>query len=123
MKILVVEDDPMLRDGLVDLGGEQLAPYTAANAGIMGMTRTLAREWGPRGLRVNAIAPGWVLTERQLDLWATPEALQAFLDRQCLKRHLQPDDIVGTTLFLASGTSAMMTSQMLVIDAGVTVTG
>lgn len=97
--------------------------YTGSNAGITGMTRSLAREFGPDKIRVNAIAPGWVLTERQLDKWATPEGLAAHLDRQCLKEHLEPQDIVGTTLFLASDISRMMTGQAVVIDGGVAVTG
>lgn len=106
---------------MLGLGG--LSPYTAANAGIMGLTRSLAREWGPEGIRVNAVAPGWIMTERQLDLWVTPEALAAFLERQCLKETLSPADVVGTVLFLASGTSRMMTGQMLAIDGGVVGTG
>ncbi|WP_299043008.1 SDR family oxidoreductase [uncultured Tateyamaria sp.] len=97
--------------------------YTGANAGINGMTRSLAREFGPDRIRVNALAPGWVLTQKQLDQWATPEGLAAHMERQCLKDHLEPDDIVGATLFLASGTSKMMTGQSLVIDGGVVVTG
>ncbi len=105
------------------MGGAGMAPYVTSNAGITGMTRALAREWGPQGLRVNAIAPGWVLTENQMTKWATPENLSAFLDLQCLKRHLAPEDITGTALFLASDASAMMTSQVLVVDAGVAVTG
>ncbi|MEY1554229.1 SDR family NAD(P)-dependent oxidoreductase [Yoonia sp. R2331] len=105
------------------MGGKGMAPYVTSNAGITGMTRALAREWGPQGLRVNAIAPGWVLTDKQMEKWATPETLAAFLDLQCLKRHLKPEDVVGTALFLASDSSAMMTSQVLVVDAGVVVTG
>ncbi len=105
------------------MGGAGMSPYVTSNAGITGMTRALAREWGPKGLRVNAIAPGWVLTENQMAKWATPESLADFLDLQCLKRHLTPEDIVGTALFLASDASAMMTSQVLVVDAGVVVTG
>jgi NAD(P)-dependent dehydrogenase (short-subunit alcohol dehydrogenase family) len=103
----------------VMMGLPNLAPYIAANAGIMGLTRTLAREWGPDNIRVNALAPGWVLTDRQKRLWITPEALQAHLDRQCLKTPLDPDDVLGGTLFLASDTSRMMTGQTLVIDGGV----
>lgn len=105
------------------MGGAGMAPYVTSNAGITGMTRALAREWGPHGLRVNAIAPGWVLTSKQMDKWATPENLAAFMDLQCLKRHLEPEDITGTALFLASDASAMITSQVLVVDAGVVVTG
>jgi galactose dehydrogenase len=97
--------------------------YLAANAAITGLTRTLAREIGPDRIRVNALLPGWVMTRRQLDLWATPEDLAAHLDRQCLKEHLQPEDMVGGALFLASAASRMMTGQALVIDGGVVVTG
>ena len=97
--------------------------YTTANSGINGMTRTLAREFGPNRIRVNALAPGWVLTQKQKDLWVTPEGLQAHIDRQCLKDTLEPEDIVGGVLFLASKTSKMMTGQALVIDGGVVVTG
>jgi galactose dehydrogenase len=97
--------------------------YLAANAAITGLTRTLARELGPDRIRVNALLPGWVMTRRQLDLWATPGDLAAHLDRQCLKEHLQPEDMVGGALFLASAASRMMTGQALVIDGGVVVTG
>lgn len=93
--------------------------YTAANAGITALTRGWAREFGPDGIRANAIAPGWVLTQRQKELWATPDALAAMMDRQCLKRHLDPLDILGPVLFLASEASAMITGQVLAVDAGV----
>ncbi len=101
------------------MGAAGMVPYVSANAGITGMTRALAREWGPNGIRVNAIAPGWVFTEKQETLWATPEAKVAFLEKQCLKEFIQPADMVGGTLFLASDASAMMTGQVMVIDAGV----
>jgi galactose dehydrogenase len=97
--------------------------YTAANSAINGMTRSLAREFGPDRIRVNALAPGWVLTQKQKDLWVTPEGLAAHLDRQCLKDALVPEDITGGVLFLASNVSRMMTGQALVIDGGVVVTG
>lgn len=97
--------------------------YTAANSGINGMTRSLAREFGPDKIRVNALAPGWVLTQKQKDLWVTEDGLQAHLDRQCLKDTLDPDDMINGVLFLASKTSKMMTGQALVIDGGVVVTG
>ena len=97
--------------------------YTTANSGINGMTRTLAREFGPDRIRVNALAPGWVLTQKQKDLWVTPEGLAAHLDRQCLKDTLEPLDVLGGVLFLASNTSKMMTGQAMVIDGGVVVTG
>ncbi|MCX8509691.1 MAG: SDR family NAD(P)-dependent oxidoreductase [Rhodobacteraceae bacterium] len=97
--------------------------YTAANSALNGLTRSLAREFGPDRIRVNALAPGWVLTQKQKDLWVTPEALAAHLDRQCLKETLAPEDIVGGALFLASDASRMMTGQALVIDGGVVVSG
>jgi NAD(P)-dependent dehydrogenase (short-subunit alcohol dehydrogenase family) len=97
--------------------------YTTANSGINGMTRSLAREFGPDKIRVNAIAPGWVLTDKQKEMWVTPEALEAHLARQCLKDTLAPEDIVGATLFLASESSKMMTGQAMVVDGGVVVTG
>ena len=97
--------------------------YTTANSGINGMTRSLAREFGSDKIRVNAIAPGWVLTDKQKEMWVTPEALDAHLERQCLKDTLAPEDIVGATLFLASDASKMMTGQAMVVDGGVVVTG
>ncbi|MDP4032421.1 MAG: SDR family oxidoreductase [Pseudorhodobacter sp.] len=97
--------------------------YTTANSGLNGLTRSLAREFGPDHIRVNALAPGWVLTQKQKDLWVTPEALAAHLARQCLPEPLGPADMVGGALFLASASSRMMTGQALVIDGGVVVTG
>lgn len=105
------------------MGLAGMVPYVTANAGIMGMTRALAREWGPKGVRVNAIAPGWVMTDKQEDLWATPQSKAAFLEKQCLKDFMKPGDMVGGTLFLASQASAMMTGQTIAIDAGVVGTG
>ncbi|SFC95930.1 SDR family NAD(P)-dependent oxidoreductase [Tropicimonas isoalkanivorans] len=99
------------------------APYVVSNAGINGLTRTLAREFGVDGIRVNSVMPGMVVTPRQLEKWLTPESIAAQLDRQCLKRTLTPEDIVGGVLFLASDASAAMTSQALVLDGGVVTTG
>lgn len=97
--------------------------YIAANAAIVGMTRSLAREFGPHRIRVNALAPGWVMTQKQRDMWATPEGVAEFLKRQCLPDSLQPQDITGGVLFLSSNASRMMTGQSMVIDGGVVVTG
>lgn len=97
--------------------------YITANSGINGMTRGLAREFGPDKIRVNALAPGWVLTQKQLDNWGNPEALAGHMEKQCLKEHLVPQDIVDATLFLASDASRMMTGQAMVVDGGVVVTG
>ena len=92
--------------------------YTAAKAGIVGLTKGLAGRLGPDGIRVNAIAPGWVMTERQKKLWVTEEGLAAMIDRQCLKRPIEPEDMVGPCLFLASKASAMITAQVLIADGG-----
>jgi len=105
------------------MGNAGYPSYATANAGIMGLTRSLAREFGPDRIRVNALAPGWVLTDKQKKLWVTPDALAAHIDRQCLKDTLAPRDIVDAVLFLASSASRMMTGQMMVVDGGVVVTG
>lgn len=105
------------------IGFTGIAPYVAANAGITGLTRALAREWGPLGVRVNAVAPGWVMTERQRRLWVTEDALAAFVARQCIPRPVEPEDVVGPVLFLASEASAMVAGQVLVVDGGIAATG
>ena len=104
---------------MMGIGG--MPAYTTANAGITSLTATLAREFGPDRVRVNALAPGWVLTPKQKEMWATPEDLAAHLDKQCLKEHLEPDDVVAATLFLASSASRMITGQCLIVDGGVVV--
>ncbi len=105
------------------MGQAGYASYLSSKAGITGLTRGLARELGPFNIRVNTLLPGWVLTDRQKDLWVTPEALSAHLDMQCLKQEIAPDDMIEPTLFLASSASRMMTGQALVVDGGVVVTG
>jgi NAD(P)-dependent dehydrogenase (short-subunit alcohol dehydrogenase family) len=105
------------------MGNSGYPAYTTGNSGINGMTRSLAREFGPNNIRVNALAPGWVMTEKQITEWVTEDALEQHMGRQCLGEALKPDDIVDTALFLASKTSRMMTGQALVVDGGVVVTG
>ena len=105
------------------MGNAGYPGYVAANAGINGLTRALARELGPQNIRVNSLMPGWVMTDKQLKIWATPESMSQHLEKQCLKTHLKPEDIVGATLFLASSASRMMTGQAMVVDGGVVVTG
>ena len=100
------------------LGPAQLAAYSAAKGAINALTKSLAREWGPDNIRVNAISPGWVVTERQLALWLTPEAEAAWMDQVALKRRIQPDDVANLALFLASDDAALITGQNLVIDGG-----
>lgn len=101
---------------MMGMGG--MPAYTAAKAAITALTRGLAREWGEHGIRVNGIAPGWVMTERQLKLWATPETMASILKEQCLRTHIKPADLIGPVLFLASDASRMIAGQMLAVDGG-----
>jgi D-xylose 1-dehydrogenase len=100
------------------LGPAGMAPYVTAKAGILGLTKSLAREWGNDRIRVNAISPGWVVTERQLALWLTPEAEADWTRQVALKSRLMPADVARLALFLAADDSAMITGQNFVIDAG-----
>lgn len=101
-----------------NLGLAGYPAYVASKAAIVGMTKALARELGPSNIRANALIPGWVLTERQKELWATEEALAECLQRQCLKRTMTEEDVANAALFLASSASGMMTGQSLIIDGG-----
>ena len=105
------------------MGNAGYPAYVASKAGITGLTRSLARELGGDNIRVNSLIPGWVLTERQLKLWANKADLESHLEKQCIKEHLMPNDLIDSTLFLASYASRMITGQALVIDGGVVVTG
>lgn len=95
-----------------------MVAYTTAKAAILGFTKTVARELGPDGIRVNCIVPGWVLTERQLAENATPEKLAAAQREQALKIRIAPQDIAAAALFLASDAARAITGQCLVVDAG-----
>jgi NAD(P)-dependent dehydrogenase (short-subunit alcohol dehydrogenase family) len=100
-------------------GRPNLVGYTTAKAGILGLTRTLARELGARNIRVNAIVPGAIVTERQTTLHRDPAADQAFLDAQCLKIRLDPGHVARPTLFMASDDSDGITGQHILVDAGI----
>ena len=100
-------------------GRPNLVGYTTAKAGILGLTRTLARELGPRKIRVNALVPGAIVTERQNTLHRDVAADQAFLDAQCLKIRLDPGHVARATLFLAADDSDGMTGQHVLVDAGI----
>ena len=100
------------------LGLSGYASYVTAKAGIIGLTKALARELGPDGIRANSLIPGWVMTERQKELWATPEAVAQCLEEQSLKRTISVEDIAQSALFLASDVSSMITGQMLIVDGG-----
>ena len=92
--------------------------YTTAKAAVRGLTRGLARDLGPDRVRVNEVVPGWIFTERQLALWATPDAAAQNLDRQCLKERLYPPDVARLVLWLAADDSRMVTAQHFVVDGG-----
>ena len=100
-------------------GRPNLAGYTTAKAGILGLTRTLARELGGRNIRVNALVPGAIVTERQTALHRDPLADQQFLDAQCLKVRLDSGHVARATLFLAADDSDGMTGQHVLVDAGI----
>jgi NAD(P)-dependent dehydrogenase (short-subunit alcohol dehydrogenase family) len=99
-------------------GPAHMATYVAAKGAINALSKGLAREWGPDRIRVNALSPGWVVTERQLELWLTPEAEAKWLEQVALKDRIQPQDIARAALFLAADDSRMITGQNLIVDAG-----
>ncbi len=101
---------------MVGQGG--MAVYTMAKSAVLGLTRSLARDYGPDNIRVNAIAPGWIMTERQKTMWLTPEGETEMMTRQCLKRRLQPDEVARATLFFASDEASACTNQQYVVDGG-----
>ncbi|MCI3133642.1 SDR family NAD(P)-dependent oxidoreductase [Phenylobacterium aquaticum] len=100
------------------LGPAGMPAYVAAKGAVNALTKGLAREWGPDNIRVNAISPGWVVTERQLALWLTPEAEAAWMEQVALKRRIEPADIADLALFLASDQARAITGQNHVIDGG-----
>jgi NAD(P)-dependent dehydrogenase (short-subunit alcohol dehydrogenase family) len=92
--------------------------YVTAKAGIVGLTRTLAHELGPHGIRVNCVLPGAIMTERQRRLWVTPQYAAQIAAAQSIKRELVPADVARLILFLAADDSSAMTSQNYIIDGG-----
>lgn len=100
-------------------GRPNLVGYTTAKAGILGLTRTLARELGARNIRVNAIVPGAIVTDRQTALHRDAAADQAFLDAQCLKIRLDAGHVARPTLFFAADDADGITGQHVLVDAGI----
>jgi NAD(P)-dependent dehydrogenase (short-subunit alcohol dehydrogenase family) len=96
----------------------RMSLYSTAKAATVGLTTSLAREFGPDNIRVNAIAPGAVITERQRRLWMSEKDIADFRARQCLDRTLLADDVARLALFLAADDSAMITKQCFLIDGG-----
>lgn len=101
---------------LLNMGG--LPAYATAKAGLVGLTKSLAGKLGPDGIRVNAILPGMVLTERQRAKWITQADIDSMIARQCLKFSLEPEHLAGPVLYLASDMSSGMTAQTMIIDGG-----
>jgi D-xylose 1-dehydrogenase len=92
--------------------------YTTSKAAIQGLTRSLARDFGPSNIRVNTLVPGWVMTEKQLRLWVTEQSKEDIRRGQCIDRPLLPAHIAAMALFLAADDSAMCTAQDFVVDGG-----
>jgi NAD(P)-dependent dehydrogenase (short-subunit alcohol dehydrogenase family) len=92
--------------------------YTTAKAGVEGLTKGMARDLGGDGIRVNCVIPGWIMTQRQIDLWLTPQAEADLMRAQCLKAKVMPDDVARMVLWLASDDSRMCSGQLWVVDGG-----
>ena len=95
-----------------------LSVYQTAKAAVIGMSRGLARDLGEHRIRVNSITPGWIMTQRQIELWLTPEAEAQLMQLQCLKEKVYPPDIARMALFLGADDSRMITAQTFVVDGG-----
>lgn len=92
--------------------------YATAKSAVHGLTRTMARDLGKHRIRVNTVVPGWIMTERQKELWATPETLDAHRQRQCLPDLIEPEYVARMVLFLASDDAAMCTASNYMVEAG-----
>ena len=101
---------------LLNMG--EFPAYTTAKAGIIGLTKSLAGRLGRENIRVNAVMPGMVLTERQRKLWVSEDAATAFHDRQALKFSLVAEDLVGPCLYLASDCARAVSAQTMIVDGG-----
>ena len=95
-----------------------LVAYGASKAAVVSLTRSLAHEWGGSGVRVNALCPGWTMTDLNTDLWSGEDAGASWVQGQALKRWARVQEMVGPTVFLASEASSFMTGQALAIDGG-----
>ncbi len=100
------------------IGIARMSVYSAAKAAIVGLTKSLAREFGPDNIRVNAIAPGAVITDRQRRLWMSEADIAAFRERQCINRSLMAEDVARLALFLSAQDSEMITKQCFLVDGG-----
>jgi NAD(P)-dependent dehydrogenase (short-subunit alcohol dehydrogenase family) len=100
------------------IGVPNMPAYVSAKSAVLGLTRGLARNFGPDRIRVNTVLPGWVMTERQRTLWLTPEGDRKIDESQCLIQRLAPADIARMVLFLAADDSQMCTNQSYIVDGG-----
>ena len=100
------------------IGQGGMPGYTTAKSAVQGLTRALARDLGPANVRVNSILPGWIMTQRQMDMWLTPASEAELMHRQCLKRKLMPGDIARVVLFFAADDSGACTNQSYIVDGG-----
>ncbi|WP_028230055.1 SDR family NAD(P)-dependent oxidoreductase [Paraburkholderia mimosarum] len=122
----VVEDMKAARAGsIINLGSiswmlknAQYPVYVMAKSAVQGLTRGLAKDLGPYGIRVNSLVPGWVMTDRQRRLWLTDEGREDIKRGQCIDAELLPEDLARMALFLAADDSRMITSQDIVVDGG-----
>lgn len=104
------------------LGAPFLAPYAAAKAGLVALTKSLALEWAAVGVRVNALCPGWTATDLNRNLWEDEASSQATIAGVPMRRWGTPEEMAAPAVFLASSASAYMTGQVLFIDGGLTAT-
>lgn len=100
------------------VGQGGMPAYVTAKAGIEALTRSFARDFGADGIRSNCILPGWIMTERQIEKWLTPEGEAELMQRQCLKEKLTPPDVARMALWLAADDSRMITAHNFYVDAG-----
>ena len=100
------------------IGQGGMAAYTAAKSGVVGLTRSFARDLGEYNIRVNSVVPGWTITQRQLEKWLTPESEAEMMKKQCIKKRLMPSDIAKAVLFFSSNQSSGCTNQSYVVDNG-----
>ena len=100
------------------LGPSNMSGYVSAKAGLIGMTKALAKDYGADMVRVNAISPGWVVTQRQLATWLTQQEEADWMKQVALPKRLMPEDVASLALFLAADDSSMITGQNFTIDGG-----
>jgi len=100
------------------IGQGGMAAYTAAKSGVVGMTRSFARDLGEFNIRVNSVVPGWVMTQRQIEMWLNKESEEDLMKKQCLKEKLMPKEIAQAVLFFSSDQSSGCTNQSYIVDKG-----